>query len=118
MIAYKKFYHCKRLPSAEPDITEFSEPIEKYGNYQPLSGYIDAVTFGESIMTKWRMFVPMSQYNEYHEKDLLYLDEAVETDFSAEGYENGDGANAEITAVLPQNLKVRIEISRIIKKGA
>lgn len=118
MIAHKKFYHCKRaISTADPSIVEFSAPIEKYGNYQPLSGYIDAVTFGEDIMTKWRMFVPMSQIDEYHEKDLLYLDEAVNTNFSEQGYENGDGANAEITAVLPQNLTVRIEISRIIKKG-
>lgn len=117
MIAHKLFYHCKRLNSGESDIVEYSNPIAKHENYQPLSGYVDAMTYGEGITTKWRMYVPISAYKEYHEHDLLYLDEATDFDFSQQGYENGDGANAEITAVLPQWRFVRIEIDRIIKKG-
>ena len=35
MIAYKKFYHCKKVTNADPSIIEYSNPIEKYGNYQP-----------------------------------------------------------------------------------
>ena len=116
MIAYKKFYHCKKVTNADPSIIEYSNPVEKYGNYQPLSGYVDIMQYGESTTNRWRMFVPYaSDLNEYHENDLLYLDGVVPNTTSA-SYENGNGANARITAVLPQNRAIRIELERIVER--
>ncbi len=112
----KPYYHCKRSVT-DDGIVEYSAPILKKGNYQPLSGYVDALTYGDAMTTKWRMFVPMRRFGEFKERDLLYLDGAT-PDIEREGYENGDGANATVTAVLPQNLFIRIEIERIVKKGA
>ena len=115
MIAYKRFYHCKISKNGNTNIIEYSAPIEKYGNYQPLSGYVDTLQYGENISKRWRMFVPFAELNEYSENDLLYLD-GIEPDINSESYTNGDGANARITAVLPQNRLVRIEIEQIIIK--
>lgn len=115
----KLFYHCKRIETEDKSLILYEPPIEKWENYQPLSGYVDAVTYGESITTKWRMFVLLrANINEYKENDLLYLDEAA-TNLclcNVDDYENGDGANARITAVLPQGRNIRIEIERIIEK--
>ena len=119
MILRKRFYHCKRIVSEDKSIILYEEPIEKWENYQPLSGYVDAVTYGESITKKWRMFVPLqANIGEYKENDLLYLDEAADgfCPNKIAGYENGDGANDRITAVLPQGRQIRIEIERVIEK--
>lgn len=116
MIAYKKFYHCKKVTNADPSIIEYSNPIEKYGNYQPLSGYVDIMQYGENASSRWRMFVPYASENgEYSENDVLYLDGVI-PNTTLQGYENGDGANARITAVLPQNRVIRIELERIVER--
>jgi hypothetical protein len=49
MIARKRFYHCKKIPNEESGVVLFEPPIEKYENYQPLSGYVDTLTYGEQI---------------------------------------------------------------------
>lgn len=114
MIANKKFYHCKQIDNGDVSVIEYDTPTLKYGNYQPLSEYYDIVQYGENAQSRWRMFVPINQVNEYRINDLLYFDEAVNTiDLTQE---HGTGANARITALLPQNRMLRIEIERIVER--
>ena len=43
MIAYKEFYHCKKIPNEDEGIIEYQAPVKKWGNYQPLDGYVDTL---------------------------------------------------------------------------
>lgn len=116
MIAYKKFYHCKlKQDRKTPTLKEYEKPILKWGNYQPLSGYVDTVLYGKSIQGKWRLSMPYNgNENEYSIGDLLYLDGA--TPIEDDEYENGDGANAVISAINIGYKLILIEIDRIIPK--
>ena len=117
MIAYKKFYHCKRKKTDDESIVEFEAPIEKYENYQPLSGYVDTVRYGESIENKWRLQVAtLRNEKEYAVDDRLYLDGVV-PDTTVKGYEHGDGANARVTAVNIGYKAIQIEIEAIIERN-
>jgi len=116
MIAYKKLYHCKIQDSEDPSIYVYGAPIKKYLNYQPLSGYVDTLQYGDSVNKRWRLIVPLKgNENEYHKDDLLYLD-GVEPDTESEDYVNGDGANARITVCKPQWRALVIEIEKIIER--
>lgn len=109
----KKFYHCKRIPNERPSIKEYEAPQEKWGNYQPLSSYVDTVLYGKSIQSKWRMIVDrFSENGEYSVGDLLYLDGAEPS--KDEECENGDGANAIISAVNIGYRAITIEIDKVI----
>lgn len=117
MIAYKKFYHCRRIKTDDESVVEFEAPIEKYGNYQPLSGYVDTIRYGESIDNKWRLQVPtLGNENEYTVGDLMYLDGDM-PDTTVKGYEYGDGANARITAVKIGYKSIQIELESIIERN-
>lgn len=116
MIARKRFYHCKKIPNAESGVVLFEPPIEKYENYQPLSGYIDTLTYGEQINYKWRLQVAVrGNEKEYHEGDFMYLDEAT-PNINSETYENGQGANARVTAVKIGYKAIIVELERIIER--
>lgn len=117
MIAYKKFYHCKRKKTDDESIVEFEKPVEKYGNYQPLSGYVDTVRYGESIDKMWRLQVPvLGNEKEYSVDDRLYLD-GDKPDPTVKGYEYGDGANARIIAVKIGYKSMQIDIEGIIERN-
>ena len=117
MIAYKKFYHCKKKKTDNESVVEFEAPIEKYGNYQPLSGYVDTVRYGESIDNKWRLQVPsLGNENEYAVDDRLYLDGDA-PDPTVEGYEYGDGANARVIAVKIGYKSIQVDIEAIIERN-
>lgn len=116
MIAYKKFYHCKRIPNTESGIVLFQPPIEKYGNYQPLSGYVDTLTYGEDVEKKWRLQISaFGNETEYKEGDFLYLDGAT-PNIESTDYINGDGANARVTAVKIGYKSILVELERIIER--
>lgn len=112
MIAYKKYYHCRRKPLSN-GIVEYYSPIEKYGNYQPLSGYVDTLKYGENISQKWRLQVDIHDTS-FSVGDLLYLDGAI-PQTSNNSYENGDGANARVTSVQIGYKAIIIEIDKIIE---
>ena len=117
MIVYKRFYHCKRIANDNESIIEFAPPLEKYGNYQPLSGYVDTVRYGENIDNKWRLQVPsLGNEKEYTVGDLMYLDGDAPDD-TVKGYEYGDGANARVTAVKIGNKAIQVELEGIIERN-
>lgn len=109
----KEFYHCKLKPSENHRIKEYEAPIHKRGNYQPLSGYLDVLTYGKDIQNKWRLIVDMSEKDEYAIGDLLYLDGAKPI---ADG-ENGDNANAVISYIGYGYKAITIEIDSIIPRN-
>lgn len=105
----KKFYHCKLLPS-ENGLKFYDNPIEKWGNYQPLSSYNDVVVYGKDIQNRWRMIVDIRQKDEYSVGDMLYLDGITPN----ENEEYGEGANATITSISQGYRAVTIEIESTI----
>jgi hypothetical protein len=110
----KEYYHCKLIPSENHELKFYEAPILKRGNYQPLSGYNDVAVYGKDIQNRWRMVVDYrSNANEFSEGDLLYLDGAKPNLQE----ENGEGANAVITAVNRGFLALTIEIESVIPRG-
>lgn len=117
MIAYKEFYHCKRIPNSDESIVEFEPPIKKWGNYQPLDGYVDTLKYGESVNQRWRLIVPIKgNEKEYAVDDRLYLDGDKPTP-ETQGYEYGDGANARVTAVKLGYKAIQVELEQIIERN-
>jgi hypothetical protein len=115
MIAYKEFYHCKKIRNEDERIIEFEAPVKKWGNYQPLDGYVDTLKYGESVNQKWRLIVSLHE-NDYTVGDLLYLDGDKPIP-ETKGYEYGDGANARVTAVKIGYKAVQVEIEQIIERN-
>ena len=101
MIAYKEFYHCKRIPNDDESIIEYQAPVRKWGNYQPLDGYVDTLKGNEK---------------EYAVGDLMYLD-GDKPDDTVKGYEYGDGANARVTAVKIGYKAIQVELEQIIERN-
>lgn len=112
-VKLKEYYHCKLIPSENHTLKFYEAPIKKMGNYQPLSSYNDVVVYGKEIQNRWRLIVDYrSNRNEYSIGDLLYLDGAKPDSNS----ENGEGANAVITAINHGYLALTIEIKSIIPR--
>lgn len=118
MIAFKKFYHCKLKTNRErPTIKEYEKPVLKWGNYQPLSGYLDVAIYGKDIGTRWRLSVNnVGNEKEYAVGDLLYLDGEIPP-IENEDYENGYGANAIVTAVNIGYKLILVELERIVPQS-
>ena len=111
MIAYKEFYHCKKIPNNDESITEYEAPVRKWGNYQPLDGYVDTLKYGESVNHRWRLQVALrGNEKEYAVGDLMYLD-GDKPDTTV----NGDGANARVTAVKIGYKSIQVELEQIIE---
>lgn len=108
-----KYYHCKIQQGTigYPEAPAYDKPIEKWGNYKKLSGYVDIVAYGKDIDKRWRLVVPyFGNEAEFNEGDLLYLDGIV-PDASKE---NGEGANAVVTSVNRGHKAIVIELESII----
>ncbi len=117
MIANKEFYHCKRIQNGDESIIEFEQPVRKWGNYQPLDGYVDTLKYGESVNKRWRLMIPLNgNEKEYTVGDLLYLDGDI-PDESVKGYEYGDGSNARVTAVKIGYKAIQVELEQIIERN-
>lgn len=109
----KKYYHCKLKPSENHSLKFYEKPILKWGNYQPLSGYNDVVVYGKDIQNRWRLIVDARlSASEFSVGDLLYLDGAE----PIQDAENGEGANAVITAINHGYLALNIEIESVIER--
>ena len=118
MIAYKEFYHCKRIPNDDESIIEYEPPVKKWGNYQPLDGYVDTLKYGESVNQRWRLQVALKgNEKEYAVGDLMYLD-GDKPDDTVKGYEYGDGANARVTAVKIGYKAIQVELEQIIERNS
>ena len=114
MIAYKEFYHCKRVPNDDGSIIEYKPPVKKWGNYQPLDGYVDTLKYGESVNQRWRLQVALKgNEKEYAVGDLMYLD-GDKPDTTVKGYEYGEheglgllkGQVVGMAGKLPSELKI------------
>ena len=117
MIAYKEFYHCKRTSSNDSSIIEYKAPVRKWGNYQPLDGYVDTLKYGESVNQRWRLQVPLcGNEKEYSVGDLMYLD-GDKPNQNVRGYEHGDGANARVTAVKIGYKSIQVEMEQVIERN-
>lgn len=117
MIAYKEFYHCKKIPNENEEVVEYQPPVKKWGNYQPLDGYVDTLKYGESVNQRWRLQVALKgNEKEYAVGDLMYLD-GDKPDDNVRGYEYGDGANARVTAVKLGYKAIQVELEQIIERN-
>ena len=112
-IPIKTFYHCKLIPNENHALKFYEAPVKRVGNYQPLSSYMDIVAYGKDIENRWRLIVDArADKGKYSVGDLLYLDGAT----PEKDTENGDGANAVITAINHGNIVLSIELRSVIPK--
>lgn len=105
-------YYCKKTDGVEK--YEKPKPIKLRPNYfslMPASAYFDVLTYGEDISKRYRAYAPFKIWGQtFKEGDKLYIDYLEPT----ANEENGENANAEITAVLYDNLFIKIEIRKLI----
>lgn len=97
------------LTSAYADPVEIKNPL-----LNSLSGYYDAVAFGDKVNNMSRIMLNYSQwFGKIKERDLAYLYGA-----NPEGEKNnGDNANYRVVAVRPQNIKIAVYFEKLIGKG-
>ena len=104
-------YYCKKKDGVE----EYEKPIpitlkRNFFSLQPASEYSDVMIYGEDINKRYRAYANFKIWGmTFKEGDKFYVDYAKPC---CEEY--GSKANAEITAVLYQNLFVRIEIRKLV----
>ena len=110
----KEYYHCKAKKREGSDIIDYQKPIQKWGNYQTLSGYIDIVKHGKNVDYKWRLTMRNTPQNQadFQKGDLLYLDMCKP---NPEDTKYGNGANARITDIHYGFALMSIEIDSVIK---
>ena len=109
-------YFCPRTSDENADIITYGAPqkmIMRFNDLtiQPASGYMDTLQYGEKITKIWNGMANMRKYaNKFHEGDLFYVDGAKPA--TDDSYINGDGANAIVTSVRPQNLMIRLSLEK------
>lgn len=119
----KKLYIATQDKIEENDygyeIQTYNEPQEFAFNYQPSSGLTNYLQYGKDINKVYVAYISRSIYDGvFHEGDVAYLSDGkyLESELD-ELVENEDKycskANYRITSVLPQNLKIRIDFTRI-----
>lgn len=106
---FKKYFHAKRI-----NADEYAKPIEKYGNYKKLTGYLDILRYGESIDKRYRL-VGNAYTDHFTEGDLLYVDGIEPPNIETETFD-GVGANAIVTSVEVNYRNVVVEFESIVEK--
>lgn len=121
---FEKYLYIARRTSVEPnengiDETFYGKPQLYYFNYQPVSEVLELQQYGEDVDSLYRMFVDKNKYHGLiRVGDVAYLsdNETTESDL-IELVQNeeffGSNANYKIVAVAIQNLKMRIDLSKI-----
>lgn len=105
-------YYCKKI---KDKVEEYEAPIPitlkfNYFTLMPASEYNDVAVYGEDIVSRYRAYAKFSIWGmKFETGDKLYIDYAKPVDDE----EYGKSANAEITAVLYQNLFIRLEIKKL-----
>ena len=105
-------YYCKKKKDR---VEEYEQPIAitlRFNHFtlMPASEYNDVAVYGEDVVSRYRAFANYSIWGKKFETgDKLYIDGATPDNDD----EYGKTANAEITAVLYQNLFVRLEIKKL-----
>ena len=105
-------YYCKKKDGVEE--YEKPIPIELQFNFftlMPASETSDVMVYGEDISKRYRALANFHIWGKtFKEHDKFYIDyHEPQPD-----EEYGKNANAEITAVLYQNFKVRLEIRKLV----
>lgn len=119
----KKLYIATQNQIEENDygyeIQTYNLPKEYRFNYQPSSGLTNYLQYGKDINKVYVAYINRSIYDGvFHEGDVAYLSDGkyLESELD-ELVENEDKycqkANYRITSVLPQNLRIRIDFTRI-----
>lgn len=107
-------YYCKKKDGVE----EYEKPIpivlrRNYFSLQPASEYTDVMVYGEDINKRYRAYANFKVWGmTFKEGDKFYVDYHKPNCCCNENY--GENANAEITAVLYQNLFIRLEIRKLV----
>ena len=107
-------YYCKKK---KDEVEEYEKPIPivlrfNYFTLMPASEYSDVVIYGEDINTRYRAYAKFCIWGKtFNKGDKLYIDYAKPS--NDEQY--GQNANAEITAVMYDNLFVKLEIRKLIQ---
>ena len=119
----KKLYIATKKDVVENEygyeVEIYNEPQEYAFNYQPSSGLTNYLLYGKDTNKVYVAYISRSLYDGvFHEGDVAYLsdgqyleselDELVEKED-----EYCNKANYRITSVLPQNLKIRVDFTRI-----
>ena len=65
----RKFYLCKKIKNT----TEFSEPIEKDLNYQPVSSVGEMLTLGEEYSMYLKISCTPEEAEDFSDKDRCYI---------------------------------------------
>ncbi len=107
------------------DIESFEKPIKYRMNYQPVSGYLDYMKYGENVENVYRTFVSKNIYQGVIKAgDKVYLSDNDVLEKDLERLVNNDNelcknANYKVEVVLPQNLLIKIDFLKIkeIKNG-
>ena len=105
-------YYCKKKEGVE----QYEAPIPivlrpNYFSLMPASGYSDVMVYGEDVNNRYRDYAPLKIWGtRFTEGDKFYID--YKKPIANE--ENGATANAEIKAVLYDNLFVKLEIRRLV----
>ena len=101
------------------DVEIFEAPKKYYLNYQPISGYLDLQQYGEDINNIYRIFVNRNSFQGViNVGDRAYLNDGLTSEKDLREIVESDNkycekANFKVSLVLPQNLKIRIDLIKI-----
>lgn len=104
------------------EIEKFDTPKKYYMNYQPVSGNTKLNEYGDDITNYYRIFVDRKVFQgKIKVGDRAYLSDAnlLEEDLekvATSDNEKCKNANYRVEVVLPQNLKMRIDLIKINKE--
>lgn len=119
----KPLYIAKRINIIEDDygnpISYFEKPKEYFFNYQPIDGDLAFQQYGDKVSNIYRAFIPMAYLGKIKVGDKAYLIDGEIQDIVSlvlNDNENCTMANYTIIAVLPQNLKIRVDFEKVAKK--
>lgn len=114
----KPLWLSKRDKDSNLEIDFYKKPVFYKVNYQPVSGAINFIAYGQEINKMFRAIVPMGKfYGVFEEGDKVYID-GVEFDESKENEDTwGEYANYVVDSVRNQNIAIEIIFKRNDKEG-
>lgn len=118
----KELWIAKRVLTTDNDgndIETFEKPKKYRMNYQPVSGYLDYMKYGENITNVYRTFVNKNIYQGVIKTgDKVYLsdNDILEKDLESLAMNDDElckNANYKVEVALPQNLLLKIDFLKI-----
>lgn len=114
----QSIWHCKFLGENEDGVQTYSTPKEyklryNYLSINPKSGLYSTIQYGKEVTKMWDMIAKRKSFeNVFNEGDLLYI-EGCQPNIG-QTYVNGDGANAIVRSVLPQQLSISVTLEKVL----